>query len=393
MKKLILIFIGFMFVSIVLANDDDTVSRVSKEKFANKQYLYLKNPCEVFGIDFTSSELNIGFFCDDGPQIVSYPVEVNSPNPLEKASLIAEELFEKDTERVLISIPESYSYRQRLMVIEEGKKIGFKNVRLMSNSKAAAIGAYWNISNIREKRIASCVFRNNCFEISIIEIGDGVFEVLSSNGTTFDVNDIQTREICSQALDNLYYNRELDEVLIVGKNDYLSKNNALIEAVKSVFGNSCGYVIDDENLIIQGLAIYSSVFTKKTDILLLDAFPFSIGIITSRDIFTPIIYRNTTIPTRKTQMITTVENYQSSIEIQLFEEIIDKIESNNSSAFFRKFSSFNISGIPRAKKGVPKIEITFNINADCILTISINELTKNKELYKKTFDSLNDLDI
>ena len=392
MKK-ILIINFLLYTSFLFAIGNVVSNNKERLVFPDVVLSKLKNPCEVFGIDFTSSELNISFFCDDGPQILSYPVEVDSPNPLEKASLIAEELFEKNTERVLISIPESYSYRQRLMVIEEGKKVGFKNIRLMSNSKAAAIGTYWDISNSTEKRIASCVFRNNSFEISIIEIGDGVFEVLSSSGTTFDVNDIQTREICYQALDNLYYNSGIDEVLIVGKNDYLLKNKTLIEEIKKVFGNSCGYVIGDENLIIRGLAVYGSVFTKKTDILLLDAFPFSIGVITIGDIFTPIISRNTTIPSKKTQMISTVENYQSTIDIQLFEEIIDKIEVRNSSAFFRKFSSFNISGIPRAKKGVPEIEITFDIDADCILTISIKELKTNKELYKKTFASLNDLDI
>ncbi len=372
---------------------------------------------------------------------------------LQKIKEYAESYLGEKVEKAVITVPAYFNDSQRQATKDAGKIAGLDVLRIINEPTAAALA--YGMDKKNNGTIAVYDLGGGTFDISILEIGDGVFEVKSTNGDTFLggedfdqrlvsylteefkkesgidlkndrlalqrlkeaaekakielssatqteinlpfitadasgpkhlnmkltrakfeslVDDLieKTAEPCRKALaDAGLKASEVGEVILVGGMTRMPK---VQEKVKEIFGKEPHKGVNPDEVVAMGAAIQGGVLVGDVkDVLLLDVTPLSLGIETLGGVFTRLIDRNTTIPTRKSQVFSTAEDGQTAVTIRVFQGEREMAADN------KLLGQFDLVGIPPAPRGMPQIEVTFDIDANGIVNVSAKDKATNKE--------------
>ena len=372
---------------------------------------------------------------------------------LQKIKEYAESYLGEKIEKAVITVPAYFNDSQRQATKDAGKIAGLDVLRIINEPTAAALA--YGMDKKANGTIAVYDLGGGTFDISILEIGDGVFEVKSTNGDTFlggedfdqrlvsyltdefkkesgidlkndrlalqrlkeaaekakielssttqtEINlpfitadatgpkhlnikltrakleslveDLIDRTVapCQKALaDAGLKANEISEVILVGGMTRMPK---VQEKVKEIFGKEPHKGVNPDEVVAVGAAIQGGVLMGDVkDVLLLDVTPLSLGIETLGGVFTRLIDRNTTIPTRKSQVFSTAEDGQTAVTIRVFQGEREMAADN------KLLGQFDLVGIPPAPRGMPQIEVTFDIDANGIVNVSAKDKATNKE--------------
>lgn len=373
---------------------------------------------------------------------------------LQKMKKTAEDYLGQEVSRAVITVPAYFNDAQRQATKEAGEIAGLKVERIVNEPTAAAL-AYGMDKRTKDMKIAVYDLGGGTFDISILELGDGVFEVKSTNGDThlggddfdhviidwlaeefkkdenldlrkdpmalqrlkeasekakIELSSAQQTEInlpyimpvdgmpkhlvrtltrakfeqladsliqrtlepCRQAIkDSGYSTSEIDEVILVGGSTRIP---AIQKLVKDFFGKEPSKGVNPDEVVAIGAAIQGAVLTGEVkDVLLLDVTPLSLGIETMGGVMTRLIDSNTTIPTKKSEVFSTASDNQPSVEIHVLQGERSMARDN------KTIGKFHLDGIPPAPRGLPKIEVTFDIDANGILNVSAKDQGTGKE--------------
>ena len=372
---------------------------------------------------------------------------------LQKMKQTAEEYLGETVTDAVITVPAYFNDAQRKATTDAGKIAGLEVKRIVNEPTAASLA--YGLDKKTDEIIAVYDLGGGTFDISILELGDGVFEVKSTNGDThlggddFDqriidwladefarennidlrndpmalqrlkeaaekakcelssslqtdvnlpfvtadasgpkhmnltlsrakfeqlVEDLveRTKRPCIQAIKDAGLSpSEINEVILVGGSTRIPK---VQEAVKELFGKDPNRGVNPDEVVAVGAAIQAGVLSGDVkDVVLLDVTPLSLGIETLGGVMTKLIDRNTTIPTKKSQVFTTAADSQPSVEVHVLQGEREMSVDN------RTIGRFHLDGIPPAPRGTPQIEVSFDIDANGIMNVSAKDMGTNKE--------------
>ena len=372
---------------------------------------------------------------------------------LGKLKEAAEAYLGEKVTKAVITVPAYFNDAQRQSTKDAGKIAGLEVMRIINEPTAAALA--YGLDKKKDQTIAVYDFGGGTFDISILEVGDGVVEVKSTNGDThlggdnvdqrliewiigefkrdqgidisrdqvalqrlkeaaekakielstlleteinlpfitadamgpkhlvlkitrarFEqmIDDILQRTLgpCKQALADANMNpSQIDEVVMVGGSTRIPK---VSEMVRSLFGKEPNKSVNPDEVVAVGAAVQGGVLGGEVkEVLLLDVTPLSLGIETLGGVFTKLIERNTTIPTRKSETFSTAADNQTSVQIKIFQGERAMAKDN------RLLGVFELVGIPPAPRGLPQVEVTFDIDANGILNVSAKDRATNNE--------------
>ena len=384
----------------------------------------------------------------------NYTPQEISAMVLQKLKQTAEEFLGQEVKKAVITVPAYFGDAERTATIEAGRIAGLEVERIINEPTAAAL-AYGMDKKNQDQKIIVYDLGGGTFDISVLEIGDGVFEVKSTDGDThlggddFDNQIInwmvdefksehnmdlskdpmalqrlkdaaekakielssssqseinlpyitakdgvplhfvktltrskfeqmiatlveRTITCCKSALKNAKISaKDIDEVILVGGS---TRVPAVQEAVEKFFGKKANKSVNPDEVVAIGAAIQGAVLSGEiTDVLLLDVTPLSLGIETMGSVMTRLIEANTTIPTRKTETFSTASDNQPSVEIHVLQGERPMAKDN------RSLGRFHLDGIMPAPRGIPQIEVTLDIDANGILSVSAKDKATGKE--------------
>ncbi|AJU43230.1 Ecm10p [Saccharomyces cerevisiae YJM1190] len=372
---------------------------------------------------------------------------------LNKMKETAEAYLAKSVKNAVVTVPAYFNDAQRQATKDAGQIIGLNVLRVVNEPTAAALA--YGLDKSEPKVIAVFDLGGGTFDISILDIDNGIFEVKSTNGDThlggedFDIYLLQEiishfkketgidlsndrmavqriREAAEKAkielsstlsteinlpfitadaagpkhirmpfsrvqLENItapLIDRTVDpvkkalkdaritasdisDVLLVGG---MSRMPKVADTVKKLFGKDASKAVNPDEAVALGAAIQAAVLSGEvTDVLLLDVTPLSLGIETLGGVFTKLIPRNSTIPNKKSQIFSTAASGQTPVEVKVFQGERELVKDN------KLIGNFTLAGIPPAPKGIPQIEVTFDIDANGIINVSAKDLASHKD--------------
>ena len=372
---------------------------------------------------------------------------------LQKMKQSAEDYLGQKVDKAVITVPAYFNDSQRQATKDAGRIAGLEVMRIVNEPTAAALA--YGLDKKKDETIAVFDFGGGTFDVSILEVGEGVVEVKSTNGDThLGGDDIDERLIewiidefkkdqgidlsndkmalqrlkeaaekakielsstmetevnlpfvtadqsgpkhlamkltrarfeqlvdpiltrlrnpVEQALKDAGLDaKKIDEVVLVGGSTRIPK---VQEIVKEMFGKEPNKSVNPDEVVAIGAAVQAGVLSgEKTDILLLDVTPLSLGIETLGGVFTKLIERNTTIPTRKSEIFSTASDNQTSVEVHVLQGERPMASDN------RTLGKFHLVGIPPAPRGMPQVEVTFDLDANGIVNVSAKDMGTGRE--------------
>jgi molecular chaperone DnaK len=431
-----------------ITNPERTI--YSAKRFIGRKFSEVQSEIKTVPYKVTQNSNGDAVFEVEGKLLT--PEEVGAQVLIKMKETAEAYLGEKVTEAV-ITVPAYFNDSQRQSTKDAGRIAGLEVKRIIPEPTAAALA--YGLDKQHDKKIAVFDLGGGTFDISILEIGDGVFEVLSTNGDThlggddfdnailhwmldefkketsidlskdkmalqrlrdasekakIELSGTQSTEInqpfitmdssgpkhlaltltrakleslahdliertvdpCVKALKDAGLNKEqIDEIILVGG---MTRMPAVEKKVKEIFGKEPHKGVNPDEVVAVGAAIQGAVLAGEVkDVLLLDVIPLTLGIETLGGVMTPIVERNTTIPTQKKQVFSTAADNQPAVTIVVLQGERKMAKDN------KEIGRFDLTDIPPAPRGLPQIEVCFDIDADGILHVSAKDTQTGKE--------------